>query len=67
MKHLHVVVGHNLLADTPYHVDTSNGVRLASFPTQRMAEAYVRSALVKIAVDLRKDFGQDDREEETLS
>lgn len=46
-----------IVTSTPYHVETSSGLRLASFATQRMAEAYARSQLVKIALDLQQEFG----------
>ena len=57
-----------IVISTPYHVETSSGLRLASFATQRMAAAYARSQLVKIALDLQQEFGQQaiKFEEETL-
>lgn len=52
----------------PYHVMAANGMRLASFKTQAMAESYRNSILVQIALDVREEF-RDRRiatEEETL-
>ena len=58
--------GYGKESATPYHVQTSRGVTLASFKTRAMAESYRRSKLLQLAMEVEQEFNPDDGKEETL-